>query len=100
VQRKVEIPDGIPRGAKRVEAYESATEIVVCGTPPDDMHLPEDQRHNCDEMGCGQSHVIYRFRKEGGPGYGSDCCPKCGPGIGFQTERSTFKRCDKCSALF
>lgn len=85
---------------KKVDAYETATEIIVCGIPPDDGHLPEEDRHNCDAMGCGYEHVVYRFRKESGPGYGSDCCPKCGPDVGFKTERSTFKRCDRCSSLF
>lgn len=39
-------------------------EVVVCGTPPDDEHLPEEQQHNCDAMGCGRSHVLWRS----GPG--------------------------------
>lgn len=48
--------DLIPRGSKLVEAYETATQIVVCGEPP--------AAHNCDAMGCGTlSHVIYRFEK-------------------------------------
>jgi len=43
-------------------AYETETHIVVCGIPPD---LPEThpQYHNCDAMGCGQEHVLYRFPK-------------------------------------
>jgi hypothetical protein len=53
----------IPKGAKLVEAYETAIEVVVMGVPPDDEHLPEDKQHNCDAMGCGFTHVIYRFNK-------------------------------------
>lgn len=56
---------GIPEGAQLVEAYETATQIVVCGIPneePDDM--PDEQRHNCNYMGCSSvSHVLYRFNK-------------------------------------
>ena len=49
------------------EAYETETEIVIVGNVPKDDHLPEDQRHNCDLMGCLQNHVLYRFKKvEGG----------------------------------
>lgn len=47
----------IPKGARLVEAYISETgEIIVVGEPN-----PEDENHNCDEMGCSTfSHVIYR----------------------------------------
>ena len=31
-------------------------EIVICGTPG------EHSDHNCDLMGCGQCHVLYRLR--------------------------------------
>ncbi len=66
------LKDFIPVGAKLVEAYETETEIIVCGVPPDE---PEDltdgeyrkwyeTSHNCDAMGCSSlSHVIYRFSK-------------------------------------
>ena len=48
--------DSIPKGADLIEAYETASEIAVIGTP-----LPE---HNCDVMGCGSMcHVKYRFKK-------------------------------------
>lgn len=54
----------IPKSAKLVEAYETETEIVIVGDIPDDSHLPEDQQHNCDMMGCTTlSHVRYRFKK-------------------------------------
>jgi hypothetical protein len=62
----------IPEGAKLVEAYETETEIVVCGQPqPEPEGLTQEQyieyyetSHNCDQMGCTTvSHVIYRFKK-------------------------------------
>jgi hypothetical protein len=69
----VRVPkDCIPEGARLVEAYETATEVVVCGDPPPEPEgLDEEQyvayyqtAHNCDLMGCGTlSHVVYRFRK-------------------------------------
>jgi hypothetical protein len=48
------------------EAYDTGDEIVICGTPPEfSDSVPEDdpRRHNCDAMGCGCAHVLYRFRK-------------------------------------
>ena len=62
----------IPEGSRLVEAYETETEIVVCGEPPEEPEnlTPEqygewyETAHNCDAMGCGTlSHVIYRFEK-------------------------------------
>lgn len=49
---------GIPDGATPIEAYEQDGEIIVLGIPPS-----EEGVHNCDEMGCGFSHVLYRFHK-------------------------------------
>lgn len=40
-------------------AYETPTEIIICGTPPDEEGL-----HNCDEMGCGFEHVLYRLARQ------------------------------------
>ena len=56
----------IPKGSKLVEAYLTDTEVVVCGEAPYDEDLPEEEQHNCDEMGCGSigPHVLYRFRLE------------------------------------
>lgn len=48
------------------EAYDTGDEIVIIGTPPEfPDSVPEDdpRRHNCDAMGCGCAHVLYRFRK-------------------------------------
>lgn len=62
----------IPSSGRLIEAYETATEIIVCGEPPDEPEgLTEEEyaiyyetSHNCDAMGCGTlSHVIYRFNK-------------------------------------
>lgn len=47
-------------------AYDAGDEIVILGIPHDeDVSWPDDdlRRHNCDAMGCGQAHVLYRFKK-------------------------------------
>lgn len=51
-------------------AYDAGDEIVVLGDPPepDPAWSDDDPRHhNCDAMGCGQAHVIYRFQKPASP---------------------------------
>jgi hypothetical protein len=52
--------DSIPRGARLVEAYATAREIIVMGWPSQN---DDDESHNCDAMGCGSvgRHVIYRL---------------------------------------
>ena len=46
------------------DAYETEREIVIVGYPAPDEHLPEEEQHNCDALGCSSvSHVLYRFRK-------------------------------------
>lgn len=48
------------------EAFETGNEIVILGTPPefpDSVPEEDPRRHNCDVMGCGCAHVLYRFRK-------------------------------------
>ncbi len=48
------------------EAYDTGDQIVILGTPPDfPDSVPDDdpRRHNCDAMGCGCAHVLYRFHK-------------------------------------
>ena len=48
------------------EAYDTGDEIVILGTPPEfPDSVPDDdpRRHNCDAMGCGCAHVLYRFHK-------------------------------------
>ena len=47
-------------------AYDAGDEIVVLGIPVDlgdDVPDDDPRWHNCDAMGCGQAHVLYRFRK-------------------------------------
>lgn len=44
-------------------AYSTEREIVIVGVPPSDERLPEEEQHNCDAMGCGMEHVLYRFPK-------------------------------------
>lgn len=49
----------IPKGAQLVECYETETEFVIIG----DIDS-EDEKHNCDEMGCSSIwHVKARFKK-------------------------------------
>ncbi len=66
----VDRTSGIPEGAKPVDAYLMLNgQLVVCGEPPDEPEdlTPEEYAayyetsHNCDQMGCGLSHVLYRF---------------------------------------
>lgn len=58
--------DRVPTGWKRLdhvsEVWVSPNgTVAVLGSPPrDDEERPEEERHNCDAMGCGQSHVILR----------------------------------------
>lgn len=35
--------------------YQTARHIVITGDPA------ADSEHNCDAMGCGMEHVLYRF---------------------------------------
>jgi hypothetical protein len=39
------------------EVYQTETAIVIVGNPEEN-----DPLHNCDAMGCGQEHVLYRFK--------------------------------------
>lgn len=59
---------GVPRGCVRVDVGEvyvdvGRQELVILGSPADgeESGLPEDEWHNCDAMGCGQSHVLVRL---------------------------------------
>lgn len=58
----------LPKFPVKREAVETETEIIVFGWPesePEDAPLEwYDTAHNCDAMGCGWDHVLYRFRKE------------------------------------
>lgn len=44
-------------------AYEKGCWIVVCGEPNDTEDENSPDYHNCDAMGCGWEHVLYRFHK-------------------------------------
>jgi len=46
-------------------AFHFGNQIVICGTPNDIEDENDPLYHNCDAMGCGQNHVLYRFDKEG-----------------------------------
>lgn len=53
-----------PEGYHRFEvlAYSNGTEVVIIGHPDEGDEPPpgEDFKHNCDEMGCGLCHVLFR----------------------------------------
>jgi len=49
----------VEMGYKTHNAYETETQVIVCGDPGD------NENHNCDEMGCTSvSHVLFRFDKD------------------------------------
>jgi len=41
-------------------AYDTGSEIIISPTLAVFATLKD---HNCDAMGCGQMHVMYRFKK-------------------------------------
>ena len=47
-------------GAEAV-LFESGRQVVVLGAPPAEDEHHEEQQHNCDDMGCGQRHVVARY---------------------------------------
>jgi len=52
----------IPKGFKKIgNAYSNGNQIVIEGEPPSDAQDPDAELHNCDTLGCGQNHVLYRF---------------------------------------
>ena len=36
------------------------SEVVVLGSPPDESEQDDENTHNCDAMGCGYVHVLFR----------------------------------------
>ena len=46
--------DGLPEGFWTVVPATNGYEVVIFGDPV------EGDDHNCDMMGCGQQHVVYR----------------------------------------
>ncbi len=45
-----------------VTVYKTETHIIITGIPEEEDETAEESRHNCDAMGCGQEHVLYRFK--------------------------------------
>ena len=41
------------------EAFDTGKQIIIAVPTGYDL----DESHNCDEMGCGRWHVLYRFSK-------------------------------------
>ena len=65
-----DLPTGIPEGftqLRDVNVYvkpipESDRHIIIItGDPPEEKEGVEDDLHNCDYMGCGWEHVLYRL---------------------------------------
>lgn len=50
-----------PKGYRRLDAevWIGSNDVVVVGTP--DESEDEETGHNCDAMGCGWDHVLYRI---------------------------------------
>lgn len=63
--------DGNPDGYKRValfdggEVLSNGRTVVVLASPHRDEPEDHPDSHNCDAMGCGSSHVIWRGRLAG-----------------------------------
>ena len=63
------MPDNIPEGYWKIDAYTNGYEIIVCGDPLDEdqyeeagISIESPIAHNCDAMGCTSvSHVIFRM---------------------------------------
>ena len=52
-------------GERPARAYVDGDWLIIAGVPldPDDVEgWTEEDGHNCDQMGCGQDHVLYRVR--------------------------------------
>jgi hypothetical protein len=46
------------------EIVETETEIIFLGKPSPEVNSDGEDVHNCDQMGCGQCHVLYRCLRE------------------------------------
>lgn len=59
--RPMKTPDGVPAGYARqmVQVWKGPKDIVIIGTP--DESEDEETGHNCDAMGCGWDHVLWRI---------------------------------------
>lgn len=52
-------------------------EIIVLGNPPAESENQDANTHNCDEMGCGYLHVLFRGFADSGHGDAYlECRPK------------------------
>lgn len=52
----------LPQWATVIASLETdGQDVVALGDPPDEEADPESRLHNCDQMGCGQQHVLARF---------------------------------------
>ena len=51
---------GIPDGFYAIQSYTNGHVIIVEGQLPNDLS-EADWAHNCDEMGCGMSHIVARI---------------------------------------
>ena len=51
------VPDGY-RQLNAQEVWTDGTDVIVLGIPPHEDD--EENGHNCDDMGCGQCHVLLR----------------------------------------
>lgn len=52
-----------------VEVASDGKTVLIVGEPPDESEDPECERHHCDSMGCGLSHILARFALDG-PAWG------------------------------
>ena len=53
----------VPKDYRPIEvvAYSNGKNVVIIGTPHEYETDEENYaHHNCDQMGCGWSHVLYR----------------------------------------
>lgn len=60
---ELKTPSGIPAGYTQLDKYTrvyvSDRWLLITGTPEESED--EETGHNCDAMGCGWEHVLYRF---------------------------------------
>ena len=45
------------------KVYRNETEVIITGDPPDVEDGADISAHDCDLMGCGWEHVLYRFHR-------------------------------------
>lgn len=57
----LEMPQPRVVGCTVQEVCELDGEVVILGIPEEGLDDEGNSLHNCDQMGCGLCHVIYRF---------------------------------------